>query len=71
MSPILGEPILDNPLISTHWKRAHGNVWYAYEGGPEDAPRNQVCPGCVQRTVNPDGTICETGCFNGCLCKVG
>ena len=59
------------PATSTHWKRAHGNVWYAYEGGPNDAPGNQV--GCgVQREVKPDGTMCETSamCFNGCLCKV-
>ena len=60
------------PATSTHWKRAHGNVWYAYEGGPDDAPGNQV--GCgVQREVKSDGTMCETSamCFNVCFCKVG
>ena len=25
------------PLVSTHWKRSHDNVWYAYEGGPDAA----------------------------------
>ena len=47
-------------------------VWYAYEGGPNDAPGNQV-PCGVQREVKPDGTMCETSAMflNGCLCKVG
>ncbi len=60
------------PLTSTHWQRAAGNTWHAFEGGPDDRPGNPV--GCnVKRVVNPDGTICETSdcCFNGCLCKMG
>ena len=54
------------PMISTHWKRSHDNVWYAYEGGPDDEPRNRI--GCgVQRLVHPDRSMAEEGLFNGCL----
>ena len=61
------------PITSTHWKRSHGNTWLAYEGGPDDAPGNLICDGCVKREVDPNnpGCIYESGCFNGCLCKVG
>ena len=58
------------PLLSTHWKRSHDNVWYAYEGGPDDRPGKRIECG-TQRVVNPDCTICENGCFNGCHIRFG
>jgi len=59
------------PLISVHWKRAHGNSWNAYEGGPDDPPGNQV--GCnVRNEVQNPRLICERSdcCFNGCYIRI-